>query len=89
MKKEKFGRISKLSLGYALGITWGLCMVFSGWLSVTGWGAWMVKVFSSVYMGYDSGFLGGIIGGVWGFIDGFIGGAVMAFIYNHFVSKRA
>lgn len=88
MKKEKFARLSKFSVGLALGITWGACMLLGGWLSMTGWGEGMVKALSSTYMGYDSGFLGGIIGAIWGFVDGFIGGVVFTYLYNYFISKR-
>ena len=66
----------------AFGLSWALGTLLLGWAAGTGWGAGMVNVMSSVYIGYGPSFVGGIIGGVWAFFDGAIGGAILAWIYN-------
>ena len=84
MAKEKTIKLNILSCALALGVTWGIAMVFAGWTSIFGWGSLFVKTMHSVYIGYEPSFIGGIIGGLWGFADGFFGGAVFAFFYNLF-----
>jgi len=74
-------------LAIGIGITWGLYMMFLGWISTTGWGAEWVDGLSTLYVGFTSSFVGGIIGGLWGFLDGFIGGALIAYFYNLSVKK--
>ncbi len=69
-------------LAIAVGLSWSFCMVTLGWASSWGWGQELVRVFSSLYIGYAPGFLGGIIGGLWGFGDGFLGGLIIAWVYN-------
>ena len=79
-----------VSFGLAFGITWALGMFMLGLgAGLFGWGGPVVAVLSSVYIGYSPSFVGSITGAVWGFVDGFIGGAVMAWLYNRFVSRRA
>ncbi|KPK33538.1 MAG: hypothetical protein AMS24_00660 [Chlamydiae bacterium SM23_39] len=72
------------SFALSLGITWGLSMIFLGWVAALGWGVSLVELFSSFYVGFSATFIGGIIGGLWGFVLGMIIGAVIAFFYNLF-----
>ncbi len=77
-------RLGVCSFGFALGITWAIGILLMGWVSwwSHGWAADMVKVVSSVYIGYKAGFWGGIIGAIWAFVDWFIGGVIIAWFYN-------
>lgn len=74
--------LSVKALACGLGTSWGLGMLFLGWVSALGWGVSIVQVISSAYLGFQPGFIGGIIGGIWGFIDGAVGGAIIAWAYN-------
>ncbi|MFQ5990001.1 MAG: bacteriophage holin [Candidatus Methylomirabilales bacterium] len=76
------------ALAVALGVSWSVLILFSGWASIFGWGTRFVEIMSSLYIGFAPTFLGGLIGAAWGFIDGAIGGAVVALIYNAMVSKK-
>ncbi len=76
------------ALAVALGVSWSMLMLFSGWASIFGWGTRFVEVMSSLYIGFASTFLGGLIGAAWGLIDGAIGGAVVALVYNAIVRKK-
>ena len=75
-------KLNVKALAVGLGVSWAVCMLFVGWVSIFGWGTKFVEMMSSVYIGFTPTFLGGIIGAVWGFIDGAIGGAIIAFVYN-------
>jgi len=82
--------MSKLSvkgLALALGVAWGLCMLFAGWVARFGWCNQFVNVMSSVYIGFKPGLKGAIIGGIWGFVDGIIGGVIIAVVYNAVARK--
>jgi len=83
--------MEKLSVkGFAIGLgaSWGIGMLFLGWASILGWGVDVVKIISSVYIGFAPSFLGGIVGGIWGFIDGAIGGIIIAVVYNAVIKKK-
>ena len=82
------GRINIKGAALAFGISWGLIVMSAGWLAITGWGAAIVDVFASLYIGYSASFLGGVIGFIWGFVDGAIFGALVAAIYNIVVTKK-
>jgi len=75
-------RLDMKALTLSIGITWGIGMLFMGWVSAFGWGDYFVDVMSSVYIGYEPSFIGGIIGGIWGFVDGAIGGFLISLFYN-------
>ena len=47
-----------------------------------GWGAPVVTVLGSFYIGYGASIVGAIIGAVWAVVDGFVAGVVIAWIYN-------
>ncbi len=48
-----------------------------------------VAVLSSLYTGYASSFVGSVAGAVWGFVDGLNGGALVAWLNNRFLVRRA
>jgi hypothetical protein len=80
-------KINMKGLALALGLTWGIYVLCLGWISCTGWGIGMVKIISSLYLGYSSSFFGAILGGIWAFFDGAVAGIIIAWIYNR-VSKK-
>lgn len=82
-------RLRAVPIALAFGLTWGSGMMVLGWVSEGGWGARIVDVLSSLYVGFSSTFLGGVFGGLWGFADGFLTGLVLIFFYNAFVGKGA
>ncbi|HJO92796.1 MAG TPA: bacteriophage holin [Victivallales bacterium] len=81
-------KISVKGLALALGITWGLYMLFLGWVAGFGWGVELMEGMSSLYIGFSPSFIGGIIGAIWGFFDGAIAGILIAFIYNRVSRKK-
>ena len=87
MQKASLGVVS---LGLAVGIAWALGVFLLGLgAGLFDWGIPVVAVLASLYRGYDPSFVGNITGAVWGFVDGFIGGALVAWLYNRFVARRA
>lgn len=76
-------RLSICNLGMAVGIVWGVSAFLLAILSMHfNYGTPVVRLLSSVYIGYVSTFGGAFIGLLWGFVDGFVGGALIAWIYN-------
>ena len=75
-------KLNVKALALAFGIAWGIGMLLSGLMAMSGWAARFVGVMSSVYIGFKPTLLGSLIGGVWGFFDGLIGGAIVAILYN-------
>jgi len=76
-------KLSILSFGVALGVTWGLGVFLLGihaWL--TGMSVDVVNMLGTAYIGYKPTLLGSVIGASWGMADGFIGGVVFSWIYN-------
>ena len=76
------------ALALSIGVTWGLSILFLGWLASFGWRGSFVEILSSYYIGYSATFFGGIIGGLWAFVDGVIGGLLIGFFYNLFLKKE-
>lgn len=76
------------ALALALGLSWSFLILFTGWVSMFGWGTRFVEVMSSLYIGFAPTFFGGVIGAMWAFIDGAIGGAIVALVYNRVVRKQ-
>lgn len=75
--------LCKVCLGMALGMTWGLGCLALGLLAMyCDWGAGIVEMLGSFYVGYAATLMGSVIGAVWGFVDGFIIGFLIAFFYN-------
>lgn len=80
-------KLSFKGLAFGLGTTWGLSVLFLGWISSFGWGTGLVSSLSTLYIGLKPTFFGGIIGGIWAFVDGAIGGLLIAYFYNLFKGK--
>ena len=76
-------KLKVCSFGFAMGLIWGLGMLFLSWFGWWfAWGLLMTKTMSSLYIGMGPNFLGGILGFIWGFVDFFIFGALIAWVYN-------
>jgi hypothetical protein len=76
-------KLDVVRLGIALGIVWGAGCLFLGWAAAAfGWGAPIVELAGTFYIGFAPTLAGGLIGGLWGFADGLIGGLLIAWIYN-------
>jgi len=83
--KKKKRSILPLRLGVAIGSVCALYVFILGVASFTsGWGAPLVEMLSSLYIGYDATPMGTVIGALWAFGDGFIFGYLVACIYNMF-----
>lgn len=82
-------KIKVFPLALALGVTWGLGILFASWLDwwSANYAKAFVNTFASIYIGYGPSFWGGIIGFLWGFVDLFVGGLIFAWIYNACASK--
>jgi len=75
-------KLHVLSFALSFGITFGIGIIFLGWIAMYGYGTKIVDILGSVYLGFDASWLGGLIGGGWAFLDAGIGAAVVAVIYN-------
>ena len=71
-----------IPLAVAFGTVWALGILVLAWAAAFGWGAALVELMASLYIGYGPGFLGGLVGALWAFVDGAIAGALIAVIYN-------
>jgi uncharacterized membrane protein YdjX (TVP38/TMEM64 family) len=81
-------RLSRVALGLAFGILWGLVVLIVGLIAhFADYGTPFVNSMGVLYIGYGPSILGSIIGGVVGFIDAFIGGFLLAWIYNLFANR--
>lgn len=78
-------KVKSFALG--VGVSYGIISLVLGWAAMFGWGGALVRVYSSLYAGYEPSFVGGIIGGIWGFVLGCIGGYLVAYFYNYFNKK--
>lgn len=74
-------------LALSVGIVWGLAVLLTGWIAMTGWGYQFVDVLSSLYTGYSATFVGGIVGGIWGFFVGAILGGAIAMVHNKLMNR--
>ena len=80
-------RLDIRAFGLMLGFIWSASVFVIGIISMTSqWGAKIVKLFATIYIGYGTTILGSLIGAFWGFIDGAITGVLIAWVYNRFVS---
>ncbi len=79
--KSQRSKICARSLALAIGVVWGIAILLTGWIAMTGWGYQFVDVMSSVYTGYDASFVGGIVGGIWGFFVGAVLGWGIGTVY--------
>jgi hypothetical protein len=77
--------LRKRALGMALGLVWGLAIMFgTWWLLLWDSPGDIVSKLSSFYIGYSYSWGGAIIGFFWGFVDGFIAGVLIAWFYGVF-----
>jgi hypothetical protein len=77
--------LRKRALGLALGLVWGLAIMFgTWWLLLWDSPGDIVSKLSSFYIGYSYSWGGAIIGFFWGFVDGFIAGVLIAWFYGVF-----
>ena len=82
-KSLSYNRLSVCALGIAVGVAWALGVLVVGISSLLfGYGVEIVKIFSSMYIGFVATPVGVLIGTLWAFIDGFIGGVIIGFVYN-------
>ncbi len=81
-------KVHILSLGLAMGVLWGACMLFMGLMVLWfGWGTGFMELVSEWYIGFAATLPGVILGTFWGFVDGFVGGGLLAGLYNFFQEK--
>lgn len=79
-----------ISLGLAIGVVSAVFVFLLGLMAAFfGWGVELAYVLASLYVGYSPTFVGAITGAVWAFADGFIVGALIAWLYNKFLLRRA
>lgn len=78
-------KVDVWTFGLFLGCLWGAVVLILGVVAMlSGRGAKIVGLFSSVYIGYKATWPGSFIGAVWGVLDGAVSGMVIAWIYNKF-----
>jgi len=85
--KSQLHKLCLKSLALSIGAVWGVAVLLTGWLAMTGWGYQFVDIMSSVYTGYAATFVGGIVGGIWAFFVGAILGGAIGFVYNKVLSR--
>ena len=75
------------AFGIMLGCIWAVAVWALGLVAMTtNYGAKIVQLFATVYIGYKPTLAGSFIGAFWGFIDGGITGVLIAWLYNRFIS---
>lgn len=86
---EKGGKLNFWACGLALGIVWGVGMLFAGVCGFFGWSTLLMNKISmqSMTIEYVPSFWGALTVAIGGFVDGFIAGIAFAFLYNFFVKK--
>lgn len=72
----------------ALGLVWGLIMMFMVWTSCLGWQVQTVEMMKHSYIGVESSFIGGVVAFAWGFVVGLVTGGLFAYFYNRLVGKK-
>ena len=77
--------LRKRALGMALGLVWGLAIMFGTWWAlIWGFKGELISKLSQFYIGYSYSWGGAVIGFIWGFVDGFIAGVLIAWLYDLF-----
>jgi hypothetical protein len=80
---EHKNSIDPLKFGLSFGIVLSLFMtVFSLSVLYLGLGQPIMRIISSLYVGYSLSFTGILIGSFWSFLEGFLFGNLLAIIYN-------
>lgn len=82
-------KLSPHALGVAFAVLWAAYIGCCGITAIFGWGANLVHVFASLYIGYSASVIGALIGVAWALLDGYIAGFVIAFLYNAVVKNTA
>ena len=78
-------KLSPVSLGFSLGILWGLTLFVIGLIATHFiYGHQFIAAIGALYLGYEPSIRGSIMGGIIGFVDGFITGFLIAWLYNLF-----
>ncbi|MDJ0651877.1 MAG: hypothetical protein QNJ27_02575 [Simkaniaceae bacterium] len=85
-KTEKH-RLCPKCLALSFGVVWGVAVLLTGWIAMTGWGSQFVDVLSSLYTGYGASFIGGVVGGIWAFFIGAILGCGVGLIHNKIMGR--
>jgi hypothetical protein len=81
-------KLKPIALGLALGIVWGVTVMFATWWIIAAGGTgYTLGTLARFYIGFHRSFLGGIVGMIWGFIHAFIVGYILATIYNIFAKE--
>jgi len=71
------------ALALSAGVVWGGACLITGLLAATmNWGNDFVRVFGSLYFGYNATIIGSVFGGIWGFVDGGVCGMIFGWLYN-------
>ncbi len=86
--KSNLHRYCPKTTAMAFGTVWGILILLTGWISMTGWGYQFVSILSSIYTGYNSSFVGGVIGGIWGFFYGAAIGFAFGLLYNRLLMRQ-
>ncbi len=82
-------KLNVKAFAIALGLVWGLCLLFVSWTSCYASGmSGMFMTMKSMYVGMDSTFIGGVAGFAWGFVAGAIHGGLIAYFYNRLVGGK-
>ncbi len=77
--------LRKRAVGMALGLVWGLAIMFgTWWLLIGGYKGELISKLSQFFIGYSYSWGGAVIGFVWGFVDEFIAGVLIAWFYDLF-----
>lgn len=88
MDTYRYGVLSPLAFGLALGLLWAISIVVLAIMaSFLGYGIGLFNALSSLYIGLSLDVVGVLIGAVLGFVDAFIGGVIWAYLYNFFVKR--
>lgn len=72
----------------ALGLVWGLILMFMTLSACMGWQTDTVNTLKSSYVGVEATLIGAVIAFAWGFVSGAITGGLFAYFYNRLVSKK-
>jgi hypothetical protein len=76
-------KLKPISLGFAIGIVSGLCMMALAWVAwKSGFGMMMVQQRAAIFPGYEASFVGGFYGLGWGILVGYVFGLLTGIFYN-------
>jgi hypothetical protein len=81
--KCKAMRLSPVALGLAVGVLSGVYMWVFAWVGMRwGFGMDIIKMWGTVFPGFEATMKGAFYGLAGGFIDGVVCGLIVAWIYN-------